>query len=227
MFKNKIFVILISSLLLAVPLSGSTHIESNKKELYNLITSSVYKITVADIKMGTAFAISPRYLITNYHVVKNDSPEDVDSTFYPDVVVENFDGTLSFSGVVQTVDPENDFALIFVDQEMPAALYLSDHTALEPLTEVFVAGYPLGFGLIITRGLFQGETKYENYTSISAQIAPGNSGGPAIFWNEENNRYEVFGVASAVLGSYQSYPHLGLIRPVEALRSHISHFLPK
>jgi len=151
------------------------------------------------------------------------TPDKTD--FYPDVIVNNNDDSLNFGGKVVRTDSINDFALILVDREMPSYLPLSDTSAITPLTEVFAAGYPLAGHLIITRGYFEGKASMKNYLNISAPIAPGNSGGPVIFWDFVDARFEVLGVASAVKGSlYETYSHLALVRPVEPLSEFINDY---
>lgn len=228
MFKNKIFKFfsyLLFFTILISPISANSHPDNHRNQLYPLITSTVFKISVPN-GSGTGFSVAPHYIITNYHVVKNTNIQEKDQEYYRQVSVDNFDGSLSFSGYVVFVDKKNDMALVWLNQGIPDYLPISTSSQLNPMTEVYAAGYPIGDRLILTRGYFQGPSTLSNYLSISAPIAPGNSGGPALFWDPVDKRYEVFGVASANLGSQmRSYSHLTLVRPCEPLTALLSPFL--
>lgn len=206
-----------SSTATAHPLNG---------DIQKTITENVYSVDVNGWSFGSAFAVSDQMLITNYHVVMEDWQE---GTYTKVVTIENHNGSYKHQGYVVFVDKENDFALILMNEELPGFIPLgSMDDVVKAQTQVFIAGYPLADRLVLTRGYLQGPSEEENYISLTAQIAPGNSGGPVLYWDKEDERYEVLGVASAKLAdSVESYPHLALMRPLDALTAFLSPFQDK
>ena len=130
---------------------------------------------------GTAFFISPTYLITCYHCIhdsiKNYIIFDDDTKKYEVKILKNI--------------PEYDICLLFLQDKIDRKYdYLQiSYNRLELGNEIIVIGYPLSSeNLKITNGIISG---YENLDyQISAPVNPGNSGGPIIF----NNR--VYGIVS-------------------------------
>lgn len=138
---------------------------------------------------GTCFSIAPHYAITNAHVVDLGTIEiAVDGTAYPATVV--------------SIDPESDVALLYIpDYAFPFSFDLQTDEIYELAESVYAIGYPitdlLNLDPRITQGIINAKSGFDgdnNEIQISAQIQPGNSGGPLL---RENDFTKVIGVTSS------------------------------
>jgi serine protease Do len=140
---------------------------------------------------GSGFIInSTGSIITNAHVVK-----DMDT-----VNIKLSDGR-SFIGSVVGRDKGKDIALINIYINGLEYIQLGDSSSskLKQGDRVIAFGYPFGLdGEVsikegtISRRLYDGDT---TYLETSAEIHPGNSGGPLV-----NSRGDVVGMNVAILG---------------------------
>lgn len=146
----------------------------------------------AGTSIGTAWAVSAGYAVTNNHVVA-DSDE---------VMLVNTNGEQILASVILR-DEIDDIALLSVRDisKLPPALPLSS-SRVRLGTSVFTIGYPridvmgktpkLSDGIVsATNGFRDDPGSYQ----ISLAIQPGNSGGPLL-----NMNGEVVGVITAMLG---------------------------
>jgi len=153
---------------------------------------------------GSGFFISGDSILTNAHVVQNADPQQVFvmSAFtgraLPARVV-----AISREGDTSEVRPgQPDFAVLRLQQPVPGAQPLAFTRSVEKLTDVVAAGYPASvvrveggmralqegrFGtppeLVLTRGSISTIQRLETGLMVmphSADISPGNSGGPLI-----------------------------------------------
>ena len=130
---------------------------------------------------GTAFFISPTYLITCYHCI--DDALKIYIMFDENTTKYEVD-------IVRTI-PKYDICLLKVKDKINIDYkYLEiSYKTLELGTDITVVGYPLKSDQIkLVNGIISG---YKNLDyQISAPVNPGNSGGPMIF----NNK--VYGIVS-------------------------------
>ena len=138
---------------------------------------------------GTAFFIAPDILVTNAHVITDD--EDI--VFIKDGVEEKAE--LLFKNT------QNDLAFLRTRVFDIPYFRLAEQSAYNITQSIYVLGYPLsdilGNEIRVTNGIINslsGISGDSNNLQISAQIQPGNSGGPVI-----NDSFSVVGVASSKL----------------------------
>lgn len=161
---------------------------SNKNIISKVKPSVVFIETSAGSGSGIVIE-SNGYVLTNAHVVSGVNSATI-----------KFANGQSYSGTVTGRDENIDLALLKVNaiNLTPATLGNSDF--IEQGDPVFTFGYPLGIegdvafkdGTLSRRQKIDGAT----YLEISAQILPGNSGGPLI-----NQSGEVIGVNTLARGA--------------------------
>ena len=137
---------------------------------------------------GTGFAIHDKYIVTNYHVIK-------DATKIGIFTSDSKDKS-EFTAEIYACDTTNDLAILkildnsFVGfRDIPYCI----KTQLSDIGEdVFTLGYPListmGNNVKLSTGIISSQTGFKNDISlyqISTPIQPGNSGGP-LFDNKGN-----------------------------------------
>ena len=136
---------------------------------------------------GSGFFLSQEgYIATNYHVIEEATV--VQANFTRNGKVE------SYQAKVVTVDPQNDLAIIKIDD--PSFKYVSQipygllSRTIDTGSEVFALGYPMADvmgneikftdGKISSKSGIQGDARVYQ---ISVPIQPGNSGGPLFDMN--------------------------------------------
>lgn len=140
---------------------------------------------------GTAFAIGPRTLITNAHVVENDAAPTIVSR----------DGTTRVATVVAGADHELDVAVLATDTDLPGRML--SWASADELAEgqpVVALGYPVpDHSFTVTPATvmsFQTEGRIRQALRLDGLVDKGNSGGPAL-----TATGEVAGVVTGLLGS--------------------------
>ena len=143
---------------------------------------------------GTGFAISDKYIVTNYHVVENAN----------NISVHGINGifTSRYSATLVAIDKINDLALLSVNgvtinfDKIP---YSVKTVTADVGEDVFVMGYPLtatmGDEVKLTTGVVSSKSGFQGDISmyqISAPVQPGNSGGPHL-----DSKGNVIGIISA------------------------------
>jgi len=122
---------------------------------------------------GSAFAIDARHLVTNRHVIANDSSPMIRSRSG-----ERMQGKV----IGATVNP--DAAVIEVESDLPVSLRWARTAALAKRESLVVIGYPSPPDLFTaTAGQivkFQDRNGIRESALANAPIAKGNSGGPAV-----------------------------------------------
>ena len=122
---------------------------------------------------GTGFFATPNLLLTNAHVVGNESS----------VTVRLADGATT-RGRVERVSPDLDLAIVRADADARQAqvLQLGSAGAVRPGQEVIAIGSPLGLQNTVTRGIVSALRTAGGVELIQtdAAINPGNSGGPLL-----------------------------------------------
>lgn len=124
---------------------------------------------------GSGFAIDPRHVLTNAHVVEGARSVSIASD------------KLTASAEIVFVDPHNDIALLRVDRDLPAAARFRFALDLHLGEDIVVVGFPLqgllGSGPQATGGNVSSLCGIGNDSSVlqfTAPIASGNSGGPIL-----------------------------------------------
>jgi serine protease Do len=184
---------------------GGVRATSNLYSTARLAPSSVKRLTeqfgegvvlvASPSGTGSGFFINRAgYLITNFHVVENETRLSV--TVFRKVGGEFKREKLDEVTIVAT-NPFMDLALLKVDLPEgfePVVTYLSEDEDLKEGDSVFAIGNPLGLERSVSEGIISRKNRAEQglvYLQTTTQINPGNSGGPLF-----NNRGEVIGVTN-------------------------------
>ena len=173
------------------------------------------------VGLGSGFIISPSgYIITNQHVVSGQS--DITITLFTTT-----DGTLKRTDVkdvsVVALSPALDLSLLKISPPSGLslkALPLSLPNSVTAGDTVWAIGSPLGLERSAASGIISLPTRLiddQLYIQTTAQVNPGNSGGPLI-----NRRGEVVGVNNMKIVS-PGAEGLAFAIPVETLEFFLRH----
>lgn len=173
-----------------VPVISKPDGELSNNEILEKVKPAVVYIKVADGSGSGMVIASDGYILTNAHVVQG-----VNS------VIVKFSNGIASSGTVIGRNENIDLALIKVNKTNLSYVNFGNSSSgiLKQGDEVFTLGYPFGLegqvsfkdGTVSRRQVYDGIT----YIETSAEIHPGNSGGPLI-----NKSGQVVGVNTLVLG---------------------------
>lgn len=153
---------------------------------------------------GSAFFVERDTLITNVHVVEQDSY----------VTLRRMDGS-SVTARVQTRAPAFDIAVLKVSPPSPSQAFLpmGSTTELKPGQEVIVIGSALGtLQNSVSRGIVSGLRNSGGVTMVQSDAAanPGNSGGPML---DRNGR-----VVGILTGGYRGQEGLNFAVAIDHAR---------
>jgi len=197
---------------------GTTAAERSVRELVSQLGEAVVQVRTPG-GLGSGFIIQEDgYLITNFHVIENETQISVE-------VYHQNDGQLERKSYKQVkivaLNKFADLALLKIDDKdtpkFPKAL-LGDADALAVGERVFAIGSPLGLERTVTEGIISTKTRPmqgDLYLQTTAQINPGNSGGPLF-----NLRGDVVGVTNMKITFGEG---LGFAIPVEAGKNFLKH----
>ncbi len=155
-----------------------------------------------------------RFVITNYHVIKQASR----------IVVRFADGSETRATAIGA-DPKTDIAVLFAGNHLHAApLALDDEGRIkvEQGDIVFAFGSPFRFEFSVSQGVISAKGRkgilredgsYENFIQTDAAINPGNSGGPLT-----NVRGQVIGMNTAIATRDGGSDGLGFAIPIDMIK---------
>ena len=166
---------------------------SNSQIIAKIKPAVVYIETGSGAGSGMIFS-ADGYVLTNGHVVKGYSNIDI-----------SVPGGGTFSGTVTGRDEEADLAVVKIVSEQPfPKVDFGDSSRTEQGDEVFTFGFPFGIEGDVSFKEGTISRRIEKYLETSAEIHPGNSGGPLV------NRYgQVIGINTAIFGKSVSGVQLG------------------
>ena len=170
-------------------------------ELREVLSNATARIVIVNyfnqiISEGSGFLFDKRgYIATNYHVIAPGNGNGIFVYFEPT-------GKRYWSAQLVLQDQLLDFAILKINCncDMLEPVKLGNSDKVKQLDEIFVAGYPMGGALKISRGEITsysqhiGKSNLE-YIDTSAQLDPGNSGGPLL-----NSNGEVIGINTMIAG---------------------------
>ena len=148
---------------------------------------------------GSGFLMSKQgHLITNYHVVENQTKIQV--TMFRSTR-HGYEKHELKKVKILALQPLRDIALLLLDPsefpgELPTPIVINDRDDLRVGDLVFAIGNPLGLERSVTQGIVSSTTRtigHLRMVQTDASINPGNSGGPLF-----NARGEVVAIVSAV-----------------------------
>jgi len=167
--------------------------------------------------LGSGFFINENgYLITNYHVIENETRIEV--TMFQKAKT-GFEKKTFKKVKIEAINPFVDLALLKVEDLADTKVkfaYLGDMEQIKVGEAVFAIGNPLGLERTVTNGVISTKSRaFEGlaYIQTNADINPGNSGGPLF-----NLAGEVIGVTNM---GYIFFGGLGFAIPVD----YVKHFI--
>lgn len=173
----------------SVPTKSVTSTKLTNAEIIKKVKPAVIYIETESGAGSGMVVSSDGYILTNAHVVSGITNAKV--------TISNWE---ILNAVVVGRDEKIDLALLKIDRNNLTAVTFGDSNMVEQGNDVFTLGYPFGLkGDVsfkegtISRRINDGSG---TYLETSAEIHPGNSGGPLV-----NTRGQVIGVNTAVLGS--------------------------
>jgi serine protease Do len=191
------------------------------KELAQKVGDAVVTISTP-VALGSGFIINPAgYVITNDHVIAGENRISI-------TVFEREDGgelvKTQFENVrIISSSPEMDLALLKIEDtgnRVFKTVPIGDNTQLLQGQHVFAIGNPLGLERSVSEGLVSISNRLIDgrlFIQTTAQISPGNSGGPLF-----NLRGEVVGVNNMKVSGFGA-EGLGFAVPSETLVNFIEH----
>jgi S1-C subfamily serine protease len=169
-------------------------IELSPAELASQFGDAVWQVQAEGcgyVSLGTAFAVGPRTLVTNAHVVENDATP----------VITSRDGRRDVSAVVAGADVDLDVAVLVVDEDLPVQpLSWISASDLAEGDSLVALGYPVpDHSFTVTPATvmsFQSDGAVREALRLDGVIDKGNSGGPAL-----TATGQVAGVVTSLLNS--------------------------
>lgn len=217
--NRNIFSLIMLNMIFPFISCGSQNLAND--ELRELLSNSTARIVIVNyynqiISEGSGFLFDRRgYIATNYHVISPGNGNGIFVYFEPS-------GKQYWNAQLVLQDQLLDFAILKINCncDMLRPVKLGDSDKVKQLDEIFVAGYPMGGALKISRGEITsysqriGKSNLE-YIDTSAQLDPGNSGGPLL-----NSRGEVIGINTMIAGRT-----FNLALKINYVKSHIDTVL--
>jgi len=132
---------------------------------------------------GTGFFIAKNLILTCYHVVK-----------YARNIEIIFKQTTTLNGEILHIFPDDDLAIIIIEEDLPSIDILMFKEIHEKKNHVvYSIGFPLSNDNIIeTKGIISGYRK--SLIQTDATLNPGNSGGPLVFFDETVKQWFIIGI---------------------------------
>ncbi|HEY4505585.1 MAG TPA: trypsin-like peptidase domain-containing protein [Candidatus Paceibacterota bacterium] len=166
----------------------ASKILSNKNIIARVKPSVVYIETASGSGSGIIIS-ADGYVLTNAHVVSATNSATI-----------KLASGASYNGTVVGRDENSDLALLKISASGLSPAFLGDSDSVEQGDPVFTFGYPLGIegDVAFKDGTLSRRQKIDGtaYLEISAQILPGNSGGPLV-----NQAGEVIGINTLAIGA--------------------------
>jgi len=163
-------------------LENLENVQIEASQDFSLIVEDVIR-SVVSIKAGNSIGsgvfISPKYLITNYHVVGNSNT----------ATITNVDGS-SFQANILSYEPNIDIALLEIPNGNFPYLEFENINDVKVGENVIAVGSPLGLSFSVTQGIISskqrtGPNNLNIYLQTDTPINLGNSGGPLINLNKK------------------------------------------
>jgi len=175
----------------AMAISGQRITALSPQQIYEKSKGSVVTIYTFDenkapLLQGSGFVIAKNRIITNYHVLSGSSSGSI---IFDDGTVAPIQSVIAGSG-------PNDLAIVGASTGDRRPLVLADESGIRVGQAVYAIGAPSGLPASFSSGLVSGFREEEGQfrIQITAQIAPGSSGGPVF-----NDQGLVIGITTSKL----------------------------
>lgn len=143
-------------------------------------------------RLGSGFFVAQGVVATNLHVVQGEQS----------IAIKTVDGAMYAVSAVRGFDHKVDLALLEIDGKPEnAPLSLANSEGVSQGDAVFAVGSPRGLESTLSTGIVSAirENDGNQVFQVTAPVAPGSSGGPAL-----NDRGEVIGVITAMSTNAQN-----------------------
>ena len=160
-------------------------------------------VVYTDESLGSGFAVGERCIITNAHVIENNST----------VMIRTYSGD-SFRATVELVDKNLDIAMLSVFGTDFIPLRPAELETAKVGEDVYAIGTPNNMAYTLTKGILSAKSRKvggRSYLQTDAAINTGNSGGPLL-----NNIGEVLGVNTLKVPDVEG---IGLAIPITTVYS--------
>ncbi|MDM8525143.1 trypsin-like peptidase domain-containing protein [Desulfococcaceae bacterium HSG8] len=142
-------------------------------EIFRLCKSAIVVIECGGGK-GTGFFVSSRgHILTNYHVIRSDSP----------IAVSLSSGREYTAGVISSTEKPDIALLKISESELPYLALEKSLISEEAVGKaVFAVGNPLGLEFSMAQGIISQVRNIDHvkYVQTDTKVNPGNSGGPLL-----------------------------------------------
>ncbi|CAJ1345543.1 unnamed protein product [Effrenium voratum] len=183
--------------------------------------------------LGSGFVWDESHVVTNYHVVRDIGPQDIQIVFLDTSVKDDMPTREVLKGELVGTDPFTDTAVVKVypvgKRLVPMRpLPLGKSSSLEVGQSVFAIGNPFGLDHSMSKGIISGKSRtldigerpIQGCIQTDASINPGNSGGPLL---DATGR--VIGVNTAILTASGTSAGVGLAIPVDTVKKNVDLIL--
>jgi len=146
--------------------------ELRPQDVYRKVKDSVVLLVAAksrkEISQGSAVAISPRHLLTNYHVIRNQ----------PFILVK-LDEQIIKARLAKKDEERDVCILVLEESKLTPIKGVRRFQDLEVGEKAYTVGAPSGLELTLGEGIISGkrEEGHRKFIQTSAPISPGSSGG--------------------------------------------------
>jgi S1-C subfamily serine protease len=212
-------------LVVSVTLAAAAATAQDLRELSRTARESVMLLKVFDsggqeVGAGTGFAVDGGLVVTNLHVIERAARVEA-------VLADN--AAFSVVGVIAS-DPENDVAILRLDDTSLPPLPLATDLTVEPGERVVVLGNPMGLSGTLSEGIVSavrdsgvdGQGRIGEgppLLQITAAISPGSSGSPVMTLDGK-----VIGVA---VSYYMGGQNLNFAVPIAAVADLLAKSNPR
>lgn len=187
--------LMVMAMLLAFPLYASA-MGFEAETVYE----SIFVVCCGN-SLGNGFALGPNCIITNAHVIADNS----------EIFISSYSGN-EYKAAVFSINESEDIAVLVVDDVNFPYLSAADISNMKTGDDIYAVGAPKGMAYTLTKGTVSAKERIignNSYIQIDAAINEGNSGGPLL-----NDKGQVLGMNTLKLSDSEG---IGLAIPADRI----------
>jgi hypothetical protein len=165
-----------------IPISTKWLTDSVEETEKNLINQVFLIFCPKHNSKGTGFLYKSGHIITNWHVIKDCSPNEI-------IVISSNDKQIKLSKII--TDKDKDLALLTPTEKIEGGFALDNSSEIKPGVKISTWGHPLGYNgpsPLLSVGYISGFKDHKEDTDspivkhivVNGAFNPGNSGGPLL-----------------------------------------------